>query len=351
MAALGVFMSLSDVSNPKAAAELIQQFRKRYATKVCMAPGDDHDRTIVSAHTLSVESMLRKISSDGHVYAIGRAKKIATDIDPIEIQRMGLRDVSVFNGFCAKHDRDLFSCLETEAFQFTQEQIFKLAYRTVSKESYLKRKQFESLPSAEQYAEIHGIEDKLRLSDIAVMYQAGVLRGAEEIESLKQVLDGLLLTSQWSRLVTHAIIFPEVPSVLGTATFQPYADLDGRQLQEFEDLDAEMSHIFMSVIPTDTGGAAIFSWLDTANSAPRLFFESVTRGKSLTSAVIHALLDNAENVAFSHSWYEQLRQELKDYVFSRVIKFDGGLNQPYSQRADDIAPDLGDWGNPIVTRF
>lgn len=344
-------MSLSEVANPKAAAELIQQFRKRYTTKVCMAPGVDHDRTIVSAHTLSVESMLRKISVDGHVYAVGRPKQIAKDIFPIEIQRMGLREVSVFNGFCAKHDRDLFACLEVEPFHFTPEQLFKLAYRTVSKESYLKRKQFESFPSAEQFAEMHGIEGKLRLSDMAVLYQAGVIRGAEEIEGLKQTLDGFLLTNQWSRLITHVILFPQVPSVLGTTTFQPYVDLDGSQLQNFEDLEADMSHIFMSVIPVDTGGAAIFSWLDTANSAPRLFFDSIVRGKSLTSAVIHALLDNAENIAFAHRWYEDLSQELKDYVFSRVVKFDGGVDQLNAPRADDAAPDLSDWGNPVMTHF
>src|SRR5690606_31784180 len=120
---------------------------------------------------------------DGHVYAVGRPKRIAKDTFPIEIQRMGLRDVSVFNGFCAKHDRDLFQCLETAPFRFTPEQIFKLAYRTVSKESYLKRKQAESFPSPEQYAEIHGIDDKLRLSDLALLYQASTLRGAEEIEN------------------------------------------------------------------------------------------------------------------------------------------------------------------------
>lgn len=344
-------MSLSEVANPRAAAELIQKFRKRYSTTVCMAPGADHDRTIVSAHTLSVESMLRKISVDGHVYAVGRSKQIAKDIFPIEIRRMGLRDVSVFNGFCAKHDRELFACLETEPFRFTPEQIFKLAYRTVSKESYLKRKQIESFPSPEKYAEIHGIEGKLQLSEMAVLYQASVTRGAEEIEGLKQILDGFLLANQWSRLVTRAILFPLVPSVLGTTTFQPYVDLDGRQLQKFEDLEADMSHIFMSVIPVETGGAAIFSWLDTANSAPRLFFESITRGKNLTSSVIHALLDNAENVAFSHSWYEQLGPELKDYVFSRVVKFDGGVDQLNAPRSDDGAPNMGDWGSPTMAHF
>ena len=64
-------MSLSDVHNPKAAAELIERFRRRFSTKVCMAPMLDHEPPIVSAHTLSVEAMLRKIAVGGHVYAPG----------------------------------------------------------------------------------------------------------------------------------------------------------------------------------------------------------------------------------------------------------------------------------------
>jgi len=317
-----------------------------------MAPGNDHDKTLVSAHTLSVESVLRKVAIDGHVYAIGRPKQIAKGFFPIEIQRMGLRDVSVFNGRCAKHDRELFACLETEPFHFTPEQLFTLVYRTASKESYLKRKQIEFVPSPEQYAAVHGIEGSLRVLDAAALYQSGVVRGAEQIENLKAVPDDFLQAEQWSRLVTSAVLFPQNPTVLWTTTFQPYVDLDGRQLQDFKDLEADMRHIFVSIIPVDTGGVAIFSWLNTANAAPRLFFESVTRGKSGCSSVVDAILDNAENVAFSHSWYEQLSQAQKDDVFSRVIKFDGSVDQINAQRADDLAPDLGHWwGSNCYTRL
>jgi len=108
-------MSLSDLPNPKAAAALIEQFRKRFSAKVCMAPHPDHEGPVISAHTLSVEAMLRKIAVDSHVYVAAQAKRLARDTFPIEVQRKGLRDVTVFNGFCQKHDRDLFACLELEA--------------------------------------------------------------------------------------------------------------------------------------------------------------------------------------------------------------------------------------------
>jgi len=344
-------MSLSDVHNPRAAAELIERFRKRFSAKVCMAPHVDHDGPIVSAHTLSVEVMLRKISVDSHVYAAGLAKRIARDAFPIEMQKRGLRDVSVFNGFCQKHDRELFACLETEPFRFARKQTFMLAYRATTRECYLKRKQYESLPTPEEYGAIHGIEEKLRLSDEALVFQAASLRGAEEAEALKTSLDQHLVRQAWDRVVTRAIIFSRSPSVLATAAFQPFFDMNGVQLQDFENLEAEMSQICMSLIPLEAGGAAIFSWLDSANTAPQRFFESVAQGASLTSAVIHTVFDNTENFALNPAWCEALSDDKKAYLFSRMMLFTSSITYSDQKRPDESAPELDDWGPSIVAAF
>jgi hypothetical protein len=117
-------------------------------------------------------------------------------------------------------------------------------------------------------------------------------------------------------------LFPETPSVLATAAFQPFFDLNGVKLQEYQDLEAEMSQVSISVIPVETGGAAIFSCLDTANSAPRKFFKSILQARDLTASVLHVIFDNVENFAINPSWYESLTKELQDYIFSRALIFD-----------------------------
>jgi len=344
-------MSLSEVNNPKAAADLIKKFRKRFKTKVCMAPYTEHDKRIVSAHTLSVKSMLGKISIDGHVYTAEMVKNMSKDTFPIDIKRKGIRDVSVFNGFCATHDRELFSCIETEPYRFTPKQNFMLAYRAASRECYLKRKMAESLPMPEEYADIHGISEKLRFSDFTLMHQAASLRGAEEAELLKTTLDTFLVNNAWNRVITKVILFPKTPSVLATAAFQPFFDMNGQQLQEFENLEVEMSQLCVSVIPVETGGAAIFSWLDTANSAPRIFLDSVLQGNNLTASVIHVVFDNIENFALKPDWYESLTCEQKDYVFSRVVLFEQSGSYSEKRRPDDSAPYLDDWGKPNIVDF
>jgi hypothetical protein len=345
-------MSLSDVPNPKAAADLIARTRKLMTARVCMAPMSDHEPKIVSAHTLSVESMLRKIAVDGHVYTYGATRRFEKDKLPIEYQLRGLRDVSVFNGFCTKHDRELFSCLENEAFLFRRDQLFMLAYRAAARECYLKPRQHESIPTMEEIAAIHLLPDKPEAGELDLLYGLANSTGANEIQALKAKLDELLLAKAWDRLVSHAILFSGMPTVLASSVFQPFFDMEGNKLQAGEDLKAELSPIFVSVIPLEGGGgAAIFSWQDTANAAPRRYFESVSRAPDRTAAVLHVLLDNIENVAFAPAWFEGLTPEQKDYMFSRILMNTGVPNHGPGVRDEARAPFLADWGTASAVAF
>jgi hypothetical protein len=344
-------MSLSSLHNPTAAAELIADFKRRFSTKICMAPYSDHEGKIVSAHTMSLEAVLRKISTDGHVYAQTFGTRFSEDSPPISISRQGLRSVSVFNGFCAKHDVSLFSCLENETFLFNRQQLFMLAYRAATRECYLKRKQCESLPSLEQIKSIHGITENIAYTEEVFIHQAASLRGAEELEQLKSKLDEILVSKSWDRMETHAIMFEKPPCLTSCFVFQPFYDLNGKQLQEYENLEAEMSHLAISVIPTDQGTAAIFSWLDTANNAPRRFFDSVVESTKRTSAVIHTVLDNSENFALSPEWYEHLPDKTKDYLLSRSMSFASSIEYNYLSRPEYVAPLLADWGSSLVVSF
>lgn len=316
-----------------------------------MAPHEDHAGSVVSAHTLSVGSMLRKIAVNSQVYAFVQGKQKIKENFQLAIKKHGIREVSVFKGFCEGHDRELFSCLENEPFNFTRKQIFMLAYRAAARECYMKRAQYEALPTAEEIAAIHGINENARLSDPMIRVQMECLRGAEETESFKSTLDRYLIQESWDRLITQAIIFPETPSVLATVVFQPYFDMNGVRLQDYENLEAEMSHLCLSVIPLEKGGAAIFSWLDSENAASERFFRSVSEVDDRTSSVIHAVFDNTENFALNPAWYEQLDENKKDYLFSRIMNFDLNIAYAENKRPDQYAPYLDHWGEGCIAGF
>jgi hypothetical protein len=226
-----------------------------------------------------------------------------------------------------------------------------LTYRATARECYLKRKQCESLPTLDQIKAIHGISEQIGYTEEILIHQMSSLRGAEECEALKAKLDGYLKRESWDRLITHAILFPKTPCLAASFLFQPFHDLDGVQLQDYEDLRAEMSQLAITVMPLDQGSAAIFSWLDSANSAPRRFFESVQRSTSLTSAVIHAAIDNSENFALSPAWYEKLSDEAKRYMLSRMGILEASITYFYNKRPEHSAPPLADWGKGEFAQF
>ena len=226
-----------------------------------------------------------------------------------------------------------------------------LAYRAAARECYLKRKQCESLPDPKEIQTLHGIEEQLEYDEYTLIFQAASLRGAEEAEGFKAKFDRYLVKGEWDRLITRAVLFPQTPTVVASFAFQPFHDMDGTQLQDYENLDAEMSQLVVNLLPLEQGGAAIFSWLDSANSAPRRFFESVVKGSNNTSSVIHAVLDNSENFAFAPAWYEPLPEQTKAYLFSRIMLFEASIAYAERRRPDATAPFLDDWGVGSVVQF
>lgn len=224
------------------------------------------------------------------------------------LARMGIRDTSVFNGFCQKHDRDLFAPIETKAFACTPEQCFLHAFRAVAKECYLKRKQAENLPPPETVKASHGIpkDDDLRLSDFATTLQAASLRGAEDVERVKARLDQIYLQAEFRRICTTVVPFTNRPGLACNFLYAPDFDFSGNYLQDFENTAVDLSHLMVTILPGKTSGYALLSHLDTANSAPSKLIRSLLAQPDVTSALVWLVACQTENFALSPDWYDAL---------------------------------------------
>lgn len=344
-------MKFSDLRNPAAAAEAIKDFQKRFSAKVCLAPLSDCGGGIISAHTLSVEAMLRPISRDGHVYAITTNLYTPAAHGPAAISLLGINKTSVFNGFCSTHDKTLFSSIEDHPFACTPQQLFMHAYRAVAKESYLKRKQADSpFPTVEAFKKIHGIpkEHEVRFSNDAILAQAASLRGAEDIERAKAEMDKHLVGSDWRRVMTTVIPFAKTPTVVCNFTYAPDYDFEGVCLQDFENWDIDLSLLTVTIIPTPPGGYALLSHLDTANAAPRRLIQSLKSRADITSHLLWLVFCQTENFAISPVWYESLtaqeKQAIQHGFLSNVDMFRTELNQ---LRECKLAVESWDPGRPF----
>ncbi len=315
-------MKVSDLPNPAAAAKAIEDFKKRFTTKVCLAPDKSNcTKKIISAHTLSVSAMLKPISRDGHVYAHNINFYKATDTGPTTLKLTGISDTSVFFGFCSHHDAQLFSPIENDnSFCCTHEQIFLHAFRAVAKESYLKRKGAESIPSEDLIKSIHNLptETRLAIEDMLIL-QAGLLRGAEEIERLKTKFDTYFVDSNWRRIVTTIIPFKRKPNIVCNFVYSPDFDFAGNSLQDFEDFSKDLDQLMVTVLPSGNGGFALLSHLDTAGTAPRRLVQSLIARQDITTALIWLIVGQAENIAISPIWFDALTQSQRNALQEHFV--------------------------------
>jgi hypothetical protein len=74
------------------------------------------DQTAIRSHSQQKEGQLRAIARAGKVYAIessmARALGVGGMEAPLSLNLVGISKASVFAGFCAEHDRQLFEPIE-----------------------------------------------------------------------------------------------------------------------------------------------------------------------------------------------------------------------------------------------
>jgi hypothetical protein len=337
--------------NREAYFDLVKRLKKRYSQKVCLAPYPDHVSNIVSAHTLSVGAMLRPISRKGNVYHWKSDMFADYRESLIELKLNGLKNVSTFNGFCEKHDRELFSSIENEIFLCKYNQLFLYAYRAVAKEFYLKRKQLDSFPKIEEIAKVKNWNnsDEYEYSDEAILHYYGILKGVEEIEQFKEKLDLILLNGEFRRIITWIFPFNKSPGLVCNSVYAPDFDFKGNYLQLFEDFGNNLNNLMVTILPYHSGGFALFSYLDTCAEGPAELIDSLLSEADFTSAIVWLVTCYFENIAFSPDWLESLSEDTQNIIrnrFKRNFLFNDKNNITLLK---DNPLDLDDWefGEPF----
>jgi hypothetical protein len=97
-------------------------------------PEECHDP--IGSHSLS-KCWLETISFQGHVVKVKAWPRNAGDGTlnvTFSPELVGQNEVSVFRGFCNRHDTTLFRCLDTLNIEPTIEDCMKLIYRSVTRE-------------------------------------------------------------------------------------------------------------------------------------------------------------------------------------------------------------------------
>ena len=193
------------------------------------------------------------------------------------------------------------------------------------------------------------------IQEVISLHNLGVEKALEELSLLKNRCDDALFGERLDHLDYYVATFRKSPEVMCTATSQSTHDFRGNCIHTLGNPTIPASWMTFSLIPTDVGGAAVFSWpADHRKSEAFARTLHELPDADLPHAIIRFTFEFFENTYFSPEWWDGLERWAQTNLMERQLR-EIGIAGPLSEypRPDDCLSDDGirtvSW--PVVSRL
>ena len=298
----------------------LKSVKREYSeAKYCLHPDVQkgcHGK-IASAHTIQRNGGLSEIAENGHVIDFNGSGADILKQGHITASSTGIKDASVFTGFCEWHDKETFKPIETHPFCGSDQQCFLLAYRAVCKELYERRIGTEIIPFLRSMDRGMPRANQTALQTAVDQYERWNVYRRDCTGVHKQTYDTILKTGDCSSVKWYVVNLSGVPDILCSAAYCPRFDFTGKLIQ-----DADTRRIFdivtCSIIPTDNGGSIVFSWVGESEACHRFVQSLDAHGdEALVQAVVRLLFYSFKTIYGRHSWWNSLDTTTQNMLIRR----------------------------------
>ena len=281
---------------------------------------------IINAHTIQKSGGLTEIAENGHVLT----PTVDNASDLTEMKRIGIRQASTFTGFCKLHDNKLFAPIEDRPLELSRRNAFLLAYRSLSRELYAKRRIVETDLLSEVPSHLITRDDKHSQRLLQGSNLLGLHDGA-----IHARMGNAILKNNFRRTYFYAIETDFIPDVLCSGVTGIEYDFNGQRLQDIAQLKP-LDLITLTLLPYKGHGIAVFAWYEKSTVNKR-FIESLhSLSKSeIPCAIVRFVFQHFENIFVAPRWWNKLSTNVQKRLLKR---FDSSF-QPASFLFIDLRPD------------
>ena len=284
----------------------IRTFKKK---KFCSASFDSENceqGNIVEAHTIQNNGVLSLMAEKGHV---GSLYQQVGDLSGVRVRRGVASSASIFRGFCGKHDKQLFKCIEDAPVALTAECLWASSYRAVCHEHYQKMAAIQGTLAQRDFADNgyslpwqfyiqRNIQHTLEQQKLGLMF---IKRIKDRFEEIVKQPEGKLLG--WM------VTFDGPPLLAVSGTFSPFYSLNGEQIQGGR-VTSHLEHFSISTVMYEGNGAWIISCLPEQTIAAEFLAQLFSRSlQDIMAFFCWAILGWNENVYFPLSWWHTLSED------------------------------------------
>ena len=295
-------------NKPSPSGKVFHSFLSLRKKKMCLYPDNKKcSGSIINAHSIQKSKSLYTISEDGKVYrfemdiaSYDNWAKYETLMPKIK----GIAETSIFKGFCAFHDRELFKNIDMYTIEPTIEQSILLSIRSIAHEIYTKNITSEMDDIYKEALNGSPIEWQTKIHEEMKLHQVGTIIGLEDLGEHYSNFFKIYLNKEYSRINRLIIKIDEQPEIMCSACFSPEFDLNNNLLQDIGKLEF-LEFMTFEIFSNGEHGIIQFCWYDDFPSC-KLFIESILQSEDIPNTILKLVFIITENHAFKISWFNNL---------------------------------------------
>ena len=291
----------------------------------------------IKSHSIQ-KSLLKGITDEtNHVlnFSIDAKFNVNGNIS-VKQNRPGIKDASTFEGFCNKHDTEIFLPIEKVDIDFSNnEHCFLLLYRSVVREYYESRNSYflfknfikEIQPFLDKKNPIHFFLIKRCYLQYCEFFQA---------ERMKKILDECYLRKIYNCLFRYkyAIISKELPFFANTYfCVQGYKNGKMKKIDITKDIPYSFS---ITILPSKGKTYIFYAYLEKQETDLSDFLKlfETTDEIQLQMFITDTILRNSDNFYISPKYWNNIPEEeqnellsfFKETIFNREFKISNDYN-------------------------
>lgn len=234
-------------------------------------------------------------------------------IAPSEV---GISDASVFYGFCAHHDRTLFSCIENEVFTGRPDQCLAIAYRTMSREYYGKHAGSHIRETLRDADKGRSPFEQVQLQTLLDLIDQGNELAKKDLQGTHDKLTKAMVEKSPSVLRSTIIEFEGPLPFMVAGAWSPFTDFFGNELQKGY-VDEQLEQVFISSFADADWSKVCVSWLDGPKTPGKVIADQL-RGledEQRATGCLQLFAKHIENTFYSPAWFETLSVVERDQLY------------------------------------
>lgn len=309
--------------------------------KYCMAQSTAScSGSIINAHTIS-KKYLRNICNDekklyltktsGHNHGFLIGYKLGS-----------ISKASCFTGFCAHHDKKLFSSFENQLLKPSHEQIYDISFRALCREYFYKKcnVKFMRLLKTDTF----NFMNKTGYLN-SKEYQEKLAHSTKEANDQKRLYNAFIKhkkIKKCNRGLGYMVIQTSKLPIASTGVFFPLLNIYSKKIQ-FE--ESRQQGFIYNLIPLENNSLFIIAFMmPTYNDIHREFlnpfFEITKKHNEFLDYLLTYIFFNNDNMAINPQWYDNLDSQFK-------IKLNQLMNIQVGQYSNTIIRETIDFSDHV----